>query len=167
MNTRIALHQGQVQYNLDIPLSFLFLFSPGSQQKSATWIQADPTTIVLRDDNNILDILNHVQSHFHGTNGMIGAGHGQSTNAVVTIAQQLDAMAVVLLQRNAILPTTGQDTINQAPIMHQSLEMRPVHANHDDNRAPVCPTNQHCARHAISISSVETTSRRLFCLQPN
>lgn len=49
---------------------------------------------------DLLDVLNHVQAHLHGTLGVVWSGGGQATDAVVAVAQQLDPMAVVLLRES-------------------------------------------------------------------
>lgn len=46
---------------------------------------------------NIRNGIDHVKSHFHGTCRMVGPRLGQTRHAVVAVAQDLDAQAMVVL----------------------------------------------------------------------
>lgn len=47
---------------------------------------------------DLRNCVNHVQSHFHTAVGMVCLGLGQSRHTVVTVPQNLDPPAVVLLE---------------------------------------------------------------------
>lgn len=48
--------------------------------------------------SHFLDCIDHVQSHFHATHGVILSGLRETRHAVITISQQLDAKTVVFLK---------------------------------------------------------------------